>query len=357
MWIAGECYIRAQVQDLVGDIQQVARITPVTFDDGLARGARALIVRSAGGMSFEVLVDRGLDLGWAEADGMPLAWRSPRGDAGPAFAEPQGSGWTRTFGGGLLTTCGLMSAGAPSEDAGEHLGLHGRASHLAADQVRTWSDWVGDDLVLTVEGRLVETSLGGPTLELRRRITTVVGVPAVQVQDTVTNVGAMPAPHMFRHHINLGFPLVRPGDAVAGDVEVVGLRGGAPATAWDPVIGAPSAGATEEVAYLRAVGRGNASVEVRRPGRAEAVVQVEWHSGPMPWLVAWRHPRIRTNVLAFEPSTCRDEGRADARAQGDLIELLPDESRTYRTTIRAPHHETDQPGPLGPGDTGGNTDD
>ncbi len=338
MRIAGKDYTRAEVIDLVGDVSQIAQITSVTRTDGMARGMRSLLVRSAGGLSFEVLVDRALDIGWAEVSGMPIAWRSRRGDTAPAFAEPAGTGWTRTFGGGLLTTCGLASTGAPSRDAGEELGLHGRISHVPAEQVSTELEWVGDELHLRITGRAVESRLGGPSLELRRTIATTVGRPHVTVNDVVTNVGAVPAPHMHRHHINLGFPLVRPGDAVDGELALAGARADATSSADDwNIVAPPGAGAREEVWYARPTRTGRATVGIRRGGRqGPTVARVSWDTTHMPWLVLWKDQLIRTNVIALEPSTSRDEGRASAREQGDLLELGTDESVTYSTTIDIP---------------------
>ena len=72
--------------------------------------------------------------------------RSPVGEAHPAYFEPEGTRRLRTFG-GLLTTCGLTYAGAPSTDAGEDLGLHGRVSP-ARRNVHVDAEWDGDDYVV-----------------------------------------------------------------------------------------------------------------------------------------------------------------------------------------------------------------
>ncbi len=118
----------------VGRLGQVAGIEPFVFDDGPARGVRALRFR-AGGLSFDVLADRGLDIGAFEHRGVPLAWLSHTGVVSPAFYEPAGEGWLRSFGGGLLVTCGLTNVGPPGRRGGEALGLHGRASNTPASNV------------------------------------------------------------------------------------------------------------------------------------------------------------------------------------------------------------------------------
>src|SRR3712207_6699745 len=63
----------------IGRLGQMAGIEPFVFDEGPARGVRALRFRTGGSLSFDVLCDRGMDLGAAEYRGVPLAWLSPTG--------------------------------------------------------------------------------------------------------------------------------------------------------------------------------------------------------------------------------------------------------------------------------------
>jgi len=331
---------REEILDLVGDVSQLVSVTPVEHTDGAARGSRALLVRTWGGVSFDVLVDRALDLGAASVAGTPAAWRSPGGDAAPAFAEHTGAGFTRTFGGGLLTTCGLSSIGQPSDDDDEHHGLHGRISTLPARDVCVDGGWVGDEYEVRVRGRIVETSLNGTTLELRRTIRTRTGDPAVIIEDVVTNTGGIPAPHMARHHINLGFPMVRPGDRIVVDAARARPRvDSAPLDAPWEVVGPPCEGADEVALGIRPVpapgvwGASTATASVVGPD-GHLRVAVEWDMATMPVLVLWKQQRARTNVVALEPSTHGDDGRAAARKAGDLVVLAPREQRHYRTRIR-----------------------
>jgi hypothetical protein len=68
---------------------------------------RILRCWSGAGFEFEILVDRGFDIGGAWINGQPLAWLSPVGLVGPWYSEPAGLGWFRGFPGGLVSTCGL----------------------------------------------------------------------------------------------------------------------------------------------------------------------------------------------------------------------------------------------------------
>ena len=94
----------------------------------------------APGFDFEVLVDRGFDIGRAWLGGRPLAWWSPVGLIGPWYYEPSGIGWFRGFTGGLVSTCGLdHTLLGGTDDARifnyphrqtETYGLHGRYTGL-----------------------------------------------------------------------------------------------------------------------------------------------------------------------------------------------------------------------------------
>ena len=103
------------------------------------------------GFRFQVLVDRGLDLGAGRARRpRPRLACTPR-SARPRSTSRPGLGWLRTFGGGLVTTCGLDHFGPPDPE-GEGYGLHGRASHLPAENLRVRQEWRGGEYVLEIEG-------------------------------------------------------------------------------------------------------------------------------------------------------------------------------------------------------------
>jgi hypothetical protein len=335
-------FTREELLDAVGDADQLGGVTAAALTDGPAAGSRTLIVRSPGGLSFVVLPDRGLDIGWADHRGLPLAWRSPVGDVGPAYAEPAGAGWLRTFGGGLLTTCGLSTVGRPSTDTGEELGLHGRYSSIPAREV-TWStEWSGNDRVVTISGRVREASALGPVLELRRTLSTVLGSGSLRLHDVVTNLGATPAAHMFRYHVNLGFPLVDEHSRICCRAEDVVPRDAASAAGvgrWGE-LDRPSPPVAEQVFTVTPAGAGDrAEVTLRNP--AGPSLRLSWSRATLPLLVVWKQPTRRTYVTALEPSNCSDDGRAVERARGTLVELEPGEERTYTLDL-----EVVEPGAL-----------
>src|SRR5438105_3006822 len=149
----GRDYTRSELQRLTSTLAQVAGVRMLERAEGKARGLRLADVFTGSGFRFEVLLDRALDIGAAEFCGRPLAWLHPALGP-PAQFEPQGRGWLRTFGGGLITTCGLTHIGQPDSDAGEDFGLHGRISHLPADHVQVSEAWSGDEFVVSITGQV-----------------------------------------------------------------------------------------------------------------------------------------------------------------------------------------------------------
>jgi len=319
---------------LVGAPDQLVMVERLVRDEGPGRGAPVLLVHNPGGVSFEVLLDRAMDLGWAHAGGMPLAWRSPRGTIESSRHEVAGLGWTRTFGGGLLTTCGLASTGMPSQADGVDHGLHGRIGHLPAENVRWCLTAENGELFVEIVGDVVEAALGHPTLALRRRIVAATVRPELRIEDTVVNRSFEPAGHMFRHHLNLGHPLIGPGTVVSAKATVVGRRDATdercPALPWvlDVTATAP---ADETVLYCRPEPGPTCTTTVAAASGAR--LHVEQDTEAFPLLVLWRDPSPGVNVLGVEPSTSRDAGRARAERDGEVVHLAPGQSREYRTRV------------------------
>jgi Domain of unknown function (DUF4432) len=103
----GREWTREELLARVGRLEQIAGIRLVEGADGAERGVRLLRCWSGAGFDFEILVDRGFDIGGVWIEGRPLAWSSPVGLVGPWYCEPAGIGWFRGFPGGLVSTCGL----------------------------------------------------------------------------------------------------------------------------------------------------------------------------------------------------------------------------------------------------------
>lgn len=79
-----EC-TRSELLTRVGRLEQVAEVELCEASEGVERGARVLRSTTGSGFSFEVLVDRGFDVGRAWHGGRPPGWWSPVGMPHPGF--------------------------------------------------------------------------------------------------------------------------------------------------------------------------------------------------------------------------------------------------------------------------------
>lgn len=327
-------------QDLakrIGGMDQLAGVKLVEAGDGLARGSRQFHVWTGSGLTFDVQAERALDIAACRYKGIPLAWISSVGEAHPAYYDPAGQGWLRSFTGGLLTTCGLDQWGPPNEDMGEELGQHGRVSNLPARYVSYSAGWSGEEYEIEISGEVRQTRVFGENLILRRRIATRLGSSAIRIEDVVTNEGFAPHPHMILYHLNLGFPLLSEDAQLLVDAAETTPRdpeAAAGADAWmrfQP----PTPGYQEQV-FLhrpRADKAGMVQVEVRNP-RLGLGLRLRYDSTTLPYLMEWKMMGEGMYVLGVEPANCGVmEGRAAARAAGVLSMLEPGESRRYGLSV------------------------
>jgi hypothetical protein len=324
---------RVLIERHLGSTRQLGGIRAFELTDGRARGTRCLQVDTGtGGLSFTVVADRGLDIADCTFKGTNLVYHCPGGIAHPAYCNPAGLEWLRTFFGGLLTTCGLTYFGEPGRDGAVELGLHGRHSSLPAARVCDLSRWEGDRYVLEVTGIVEDCVLFGDRIRLTRAIRAEAGSRTIAIRDTAENVGASASPFTILYHVNPGYPLLQEGSRIvvsSRSVEPYDERSRAQAGAMYDVE-EPTPGYTE-VNYLHSVsaGRdGRARAALVNPNLAGGIgLAVSWDPGPLPFLSEWKMMGVGDYVVGLEPANTRVATRGTLRAAGKLPFLEPGESR------------------------------
>jgi hypothetical protein len=336
---------RTELLRRVGGLDQIAGVRLVTLGDGNERGVRVLEFRTGSGFEFDVIVDRAFDIGRCEFAGKALGWQSGVGYGGPWFAEHEGLGWLRNWGGGLLTTCGLDHALFMAEDTAEqyhypaksteNFGLHGRVSNRPARIVGYGQRWEGDECVLYAEGEVLQASVFGERLRLRRRVEARVGESRLTVHDEVENTGWDPTPHMLLYHVNVGFPVVDEGAELLVPTRSVTPRGDYSADGYR-TLEAPTPSYVERVFEHDAIAEADGSVPVAIVNRARSLGAYEvFNTKQLPFHFVWRMLGEGTYVVGIEPCTNRVAGRLDARERGELIVLAPGEQRAYDLELGA----------------------
>jgi hypothetical protein len=340
---------RQERLDHAGHLQQWGGTRLVELTDGAERGVRAVEFRTAAGLEFAALVDRGMDIGWARYQGRSLAWHSPTGFTAPAFREIDGLGFLRSFGGGLFTTAGLDhilfpqvdpndTYNYPAREATEY-GLHGRVSNTPGSLRGYGERWDGDVCTLYAEGEVRQAGALAENLVLRRRIETTLDGRGIRWIDEVVNEGRQPGPHMLLYHINIGAPLVGPNTRIG--IPSRGVDWATPTADPDSgehlVITPPTAGFAEQAFLHRVAAAGDGTVEVVMVNEDDPArpwgISLRYRHEAMPHFLQWRLLDVGNYVVGLEPATNGPSGREANRAAGDLILLEPDEGRAYETSI------------------------
>ncbi len=338
----GGRYSRADLERRVGRLDQIAGVTPVELVEGRSRGVRAFDVVTGSGFAFTAIADRALDVATASYEGVALSWLSGNGIVSPAFYDPHGAGFLRTFFGGLFTTCGLTNFGPAGSDQWGSFGLHGRIDALPAEGVVHEARWEGDECTLEIRGTVRQTRVLGEDLRLERCLRTTVGGNHLEIHDIVTNEGGTRVPHMILYHCNGGFPLL-------GDTSELHLSQSAMRPrddearkgldAWNQG-GKPAPGFGEQVFIHNpiACADGRAAVVLHnaelRDGRGLALA-IRFDAAQLPALFTWRMLGYGTYVMGIEPANCPTiEGRMKAAELGTLPFLESGESRRYDLEFR-----------------------
>ena len=317
------------LRERTGCMEQLANIRQAVLDDGRGRGSRIAEFVNGSGLNFTVNLERGMDIADASFRGIPLAWKSANRDVAPAFYEPEGLGWLRTWGGGLLTGCGLTNVGSPASCGGQEHGLHGRISHIPAEEVSVDKRWVDGHYIQSISGWVRQTVVFFEKLHLKRKISSVMGQNSILIEDTIENHGFADSPLMLLYHINLGFPLLdeRAYLEAAGhevvprdDIAAVGIK------QWNK-FDVPQLGYKEQVFYhaIPAGSDGLASITLTNPA-LKLAFRLEYRAAELPYLIQWKQMGQGEYVLGLEPANCHPEGQNAERQRGSLRTLAPGQS-------------------------------
>ncbi len=334
----------------ISNHNQLGGIETSVLDNGSARGSRIAWINTGTGLRYKLVIDRAMDIADAFYNQHSLAWISHAGVTSPQPFSDRGIDWLRTFGGGLLTTCGLSHVGGPETDTFGERGVHGLISNIQAEiESIIQPDPVNGKMEMSITGIMRETKVFGPSLELRRTISATLGQAWITIHDEVVNWANTPAPHMLLYHFNFGWPLADEGTDI--------LWNGS----WQPRFEstakiftkennfrkcpAPTEshnGSGEEVGIIDPIAdrSGNCVCGLVNT-KLNLAVGLRFNKKQLPWLTNWQHWGQGEYVTAIEPGTNPPIGQAQAREQNLLIHLAPGETRTYDLKIEVMENESE----------------
>ena len=332
MKIGEKEYKSRELRERVGSISQLGGTRHVILNDGPSKGVAAIDVDTGSGFCFTVVPDRGLDISRASYKGINLVHLTAGGEKHPAFYEPQGLGWLRSFFAGLLTTCGLTYLGPPCKDQEEQLGLHGRYSNLPAQKVQDRSNWDGDTYRIEIVGVVEESVLFGDKLRLTRTIRTELGKRSFTIHDRVENFGYQPSPFTILYHINLGFPLLDESSEFLVTADKTWPRDEEAKKGIDEWnnFSVPVPGYAEKAFYhtVRTADNGKACAALINRDLAGGLgLQISFDAEALPYLTQWKMMGQGDYVLGIEPGNAPVMSRVELREKGLLPTLEPGEVR------------------------------
>lgn len=332
-WISG--FTKESFKAYASTMSAFAGVRPFVYADGRVRGMRGIDGWTGAGLRFTLWPDRALDIGPVWFKDKPVSWIYPALGA-PNHYEAVEDGWLRTFGGGLMVTCGLTHFGASDHYKGINNSLHGRVGHLPAENCRIWQEWREEDYVLIVEGEIHQSVLFGENLVLRRRIETALGSQTLTVKDSVRNEGSREIPHALLYHCNLGFPLVSPTSGLIFDDKNVEPRDKAARMGLENFASfeTPQPGYAEQVFFHvpKISPDGFSTVSLFNPD-LNFGIRLDWLAESMPILTQWKMMGQGEYVCGLEPATHAMGPRKDLAKKGLPRPLAPGEQVDYELRL------------------------
>ena len=196
-------------KDKISNPAQMGGIETSILDNGAGRGTRVAWINTGTGLRYKVVIDRAMDIADAFYNQHSLAWLSHAGFTAPQPFSDRGLDWLRTFGGGLMTTCGLSHVGGPEVDEYGQRGLHGLISNMPAEiESIIQPDPLRGKMDMSITGRVKQTQVFGPSLELKRTISGTLGKASIKIHDEVvnvanTNTAVFPMPDFAWHRMSM----------------------------------------------------------------------------------------------------------------------------------------------------------
>lgn len=308
----------------IGQNAQIFGVEEHVLVGGKGNGMRLLEVRNGKGLQFTLSLDRAADISRLSVMGTNFGYFSPAGYVSPAYYDPNGAGFLKSFTAGFLTTCGLTNVGNPCEDGGESLGLHGTIGNTPAESYSV--SYEGDNMI--IKATVPDTRFFGHKLVLARTFTVSLTENVLTVKDEVSNLGNTEEPFQMLYHYNVGYPLLSEDAIVTIPAKKVTPRNehAAEDLANCLVMEKPTKGYEERCYYHEMDGVAKVCVENPKIGRG---LTMEYDTKALPCFTEWKMMGEYEYVLGIEPGNAYPDGRDVMREKGMLKFIAPGETKVH----------------------------
>ena len=295
---------------------------------GKGDGMRLLEANNGKGLEMTVSLDRAADISRLKYKGMNMAYLSPCGYVAPAYYQETDAGWSKSFTGGFLTTCGLEAVGCSCEDEGEKLPMHGTIANLPAEQAY----WFEEANSLIIRAVIKDEVLFARKLRMYREISISLEVNEFIITDTIENTGDSTQPLEILYHMNMGYPLLDEDSIVDVSSEKVVPRNEHAAKDvqnWMKME-KPQAGYEERCYYHEMKQTGVASIY--QP-KLDTKLTIQFDAEQLDCFTQWKMMGIRDYALGLECGNCYPDGRDVMRAKGILKFIQTGEKIQYQVKV------------------------
>lgn len=328
----------SEEREYVGNLDQIFKLLPYQMAGGKADGVKMLNVQDGSGLSFDVNLDRGLDLPYLSYKGNNMSYIAPCGIVAPPYFDDKGIGFLKSFTAGFLTTCGLQNIGNPGTYEGKEYGLHGNIANTPAKYTNyEIADDEEGNPVLKMKGVVEEGVIFSDRLSLTRNITCAYKSKKIVLRDTVKNTGFKTAQHMILYHINIGYPLLSPDSQLFIPAKEVLPRNEHSRSGlhnWSEIT-EPIA-CFEEMCFfhkLRKDNQHNSIVGIYNH-KLEIGLAIEFNALALDHFVQWKMLGKGDYVMGLEPCNGPVDGVEDAYQRNKMKFLKPQQEVSYDITFQ-----------------------
>ncbi|MEA5003320.1 MAG: aldose 1-epimerase family protein [Christensenella sp.] len=323
-----------QTRPYIGHDYQTFGVRSEMLLDGKETGVKLLRLKNGAQLQAEVLCDRGLSLGEVTYKGINLSFLSHTGVVAPTYYVENGKdGFYKNFFGGMMMSCGMTHMGAPCDDAGKSLGLHGPMPCTPAEEVCACvEDKSGTVPEIVVRGKLRQSEVYAEHLMCERTIRLKYGENKISIHDDIKNEGFEKQPFMLLYHFNFGYPLISEHTKVFLAEQECTPRDEIAKNGFDTRyrMDAPGAGRPEECYFCRLRGDAddNTTVVVENEALGLAAA-LKYNTLQLPFMTEWKSMMAGDYALGVNPGVYTPMGRAHARKNGMLLYIEPDEVKSF----------------------------
>lgn len=312
----------------IGHENQLAGVEEYQLIGGKGNGMRFLQVKNGKGLEFAISADRCADISKLSFLGKNMSYLSPCGYVAPTYYDDKGAGFLKSFTAGFLTTCGLNSVGAPCEDKGETLPLHGTIGNTPAEHLY----WTRDENSINIFAEILDEGIFSHKLRLNRSLSCSLNKNEIILKDVIKNTGDAEYPAMILYHLNMGYPLLsEAAELYIPSTKITSRDEHAQEgiDKWSEIF-KPQSEFIEQCYFHEFNQSGIAGIFNHDIGIG---LKISFDAEKLPYFTQWKMMGIRDYILGLEPGNCHPDGRDKMREEEKLVILKPNEEIEYEVKI------------------------